>query len=200
MEKSHDDRVIEYAEEHDLSELMKRLLAFANKRIRLCWWKGVMAGGLTAEDIVQHAFSEVIQGKRKWSSDLGLDQLLMGIIHREISKALELKENKLTVNIPELSDPESNTSYSDTLPSKENNPIETLIKKGDETIYLEIIECLEDGSHEQLIMEAIFDGCKNRREIIERSEIRARDYDNAKKRLKTFLSKEWQKKLENLHI
>ncbi len=147
---------------------------------------------VSAKDVVRLAFLKILKGA-KWDEDKTLELVLFGIVKGHISNQVNLLENRLLQNPDDDTDVAS-ASALDLLSLDLDTPVRLAIRAEDEDNAADLLDELDENSHEYLIVSAIFDGVMKRAEIISHAGITAQEYEAAKKRLRYFLKKFWQKR------
>ncbi|MDQ8184266.1 hypothetical protein [Pelagicoccus sp. SDUM812002] len=183
----NDDRLAASGE--DIDTLVDRLTAYATRRIRELTWRGIrskdiLCKGLTIEAIVQTAFEKLLRGA-KWREDLSVSTILMRLVSTEIANLVRSWENQ-NFRDPQP-DENEDINFFDTIEDDGLTPLQLTIRSEDEDRAIEILEALGEGSIEQRIAMAIFNGARKRAEIVEDAEITTDEYDAARKRMRKIL-------------
>jgi len=178
----------------EILDLFDRATAYASRLIKGRSWRGSYGGvlpkGNSAQDLVQTAFENILNGA-KWDEEKDLRMVLFGIIRGAVENLVNLWENR------KFSNPDDETcskeddeaaSAIDRLASAEPTSDRKAIEKEDEDLLLEIIGSLKEGSQERKIVEAIvFSGARKRAEVLHDTGMNETEYEAAKKRLRRFL-------------
>ena len=179
----------------ELNDSIEKAVCVAKRLIDSHTWRGTQGGNLPdgsdARDLVHDVIEGLLNGTNSWVDSINFETFLIQTVKGNISNLVRKKENKVTSVIADIIDDEQNMA-----PSSSKSPFDTIGEQEFENLLLELLCALDDKPHEQKCVEAIIiKGALERRDIIAHSGLSPKDYDNANKRLKRFLSSDvWQKK------
>lgn len=164
------------------------------------WFRGfktsVFLAGKEIDDYVIEAIERYLRSPEKFKPEKGslINYLKFNLIRSIVHGDAISDENKKTNNPsppPQTDNDEEDGSYLDKMMPR----VEALF--GEQLDYERIMECIEEATKDDVIVENIFLGLSiydmKRREIIAEFNMSERDYDNGMKRLKTILNNVAQK-------
>ena len=189
----------------ELNALLDKLAAYASKLIRSLCWRGigsigVLPNGESAETVVQVAVEKLLDGA-KWDQGKNVEKVLFGILRGHIANLVRSWENRHFINLSDDEGKEGSipTSTLDIVGWDGFSPVKFLERSEDDDEALGILETFEDGSPEYRIVSAIFNGANKRAIILEEAQLSAKEYDAARKRLRTFFEKRWRNRAPDQH-
>lgn len=189
----------------ELKQYLKRLTLYSqNKFFKLGWAsKGSYRSGpqgMGPQDVVSEAIRKVLEGKRKYNKQAYpvFMNFLRSVVDSIISNMLKLVEHKKVQPLPNRTNDSDQTIVLE-LEDQKLSPIHNLINK-------EIVEKVESVlmqtfSNDNIvcgILDSFKAGIIKRSEIAEYLEVKTKDVDNARKRLRRVIEKNLQEyKLED---
>ncbi|MFM2199241.1 MAG: hypothetical protein RLZZ505_2673 [Verrucomicrobiota bacterium] len=190
--------------EAEIHDLMDRSVAYATQLISSRNWRnagrGVLPEGCSASDLVQAAFQNILEGG-KWDEDKPLWLVLKGYIRGTVKNLVESWENRVFSNADDRLHEEGECDWVSAVEQFENDeapPESRLIREEDDELILGIIDSMEPGSPDRLIVEAIFNGASKRAEVIAQAGLNDKEFEAAKKRLQRFLEN-YRQELRSVH-
>lgn len=174
-------------------EFIERLAAFALRRKRSRYWRGVwdghLPGGNEVADIVQEALDDVLHGRRTWDPEKHPDLLdfMRSVVNSKISHLVTGAENTKE-ELARVATHEDGTDHFDTAPSKTTaTAAEQLQAKEDEErnsdLLFSFYDFVADDQLVQGIVGCTIEGLTKRAEIAAALKVKEREITNANKRL-----------------
>jgi DNA-directed RNA polymerase specialized sigma24 family protein len=173
-------------EKQPWSEIVARLLLYADNKMRRRVWRGSLGGdppeGIQAEDLVQTVIEKVLSGGRRWDPDRHPDLLgfLMDALDSEISNLVQSFENRrmkaeASVDASVLEQIDGATPETQLLDKERESESEDFI--------LGLLEFVKADHEVQQVVETIMGGVAKRAEIAQRLGVAVTEIDARKKRL-----------------
>jgi DNA-directed RNA polymerase specialized sigma24 family protein len=189
--------VREQLEEHPWEDTIPRLVLYAIRKAKRLYWQGIMnghmPGGREAQDVVQDAIEDVLNGRRFWNpvSQPDLFAHLRSIVDSKLSHLVESMEHRSVRSESALGarneDAPGLTSLAE-LPASGASPFETLVQAEAEDFFWGFYELLADEPLLQKVIEWIDAGIDRPADIAVHLGVPPREIYNARKRLQRRLN------------
>jgi hypothetical protein len=188
--------VLEALESQLTSEMIERLVTYAEWKVRKRHWQGIrgapMPEGLEPKDLVPDAVEKVLDGRRRWdpTEQPDLFKHLTGVIDSDVNHAAmsaanrHVRDESVLMAAEGMDGPPG--SYFDGLPGDED-PEAIMVTEEEEArsdrFLWGLLKFLADKPLLQQMVECIVDDVTKPREIAEKLGVKSKDIYNATKQL-----------------